>query len=62
MEYKYLLNWIKIQGLPLILEEFPESHGDTVDDEHYFSSLDGWSVGEDHLDFIGHASGMRLGS
>ena len=24
-----------------ILEEFPESHGDTVDDEHNFSSPDG---------------------
>ena len=23
------------------LEDFPASHGDTVDDEHYFSSLDG---------------------
>ena len=41
------------------LEEFPESHGDTVDNEHYFSSSDERSVGKDHLDFRGHATGMR---
>ena len=41
------------------LEEFSTSHGGTVDDEHYFSSLDGRSVGEDHSDFRGHAMGMR---
>ena len=35
------------------------SHGDTVDDEHCFSSLDRRSVGEDHLDFRGHVIGMR---
>ena len=40
------------------LEEFPTSHGDTVDDEYCFSSLDGWSVEEDHPNFRGHASGM----
>ena len=37
------------------LEEFPESHGDTVDDEHYFLSSDR----EDHPDFRGHAMGIR---
>ena len=41
------------------LEEFPTSHKDTVDDEHCFSSPDGRSVGEDHPDFRGHATGMR---
>ena len=41
------------------LEEFLASHGDTVDDKHFFSSLDGQSVEEDHLDFRGHAMGMR---
>ena len=41
--------------------EFPMSHGNTVDDEHCFSSLDGRSIREDHLDFRGHATGMRLG-
>ena len=30
------------------LGEFPASHGDTVYDEHCFSSLDGRSIGEDH--------------
>ena len=41
------------------LEELSTSHGDTVDDEHYFSSLDRRSVGEDHSYFRGHATGMR---
>ena len=40
------------------LEEFLASQGDTVDDEHYFSSPDGWSVGEDHPDFRRHATGV----
>ena len=40
------------------LEEFPASHGDIVDDKHCFSSPDGRSVGEDHSDFKGHATGM----
>ena len=34
-----------------ILEEFPKGYGDTVDDEHYVSSADSWSVGEDHTGF-----------
>ena len=41
------------------LEEFPASHVDTVDDEHCFSSLDRWSVGEDHPDVRRHATGLR---
>ena len=35
------------------------SHGDTVDDEHNFSSPNEWSVIDDHLDVRGHAMGMR---
>ena len=38
------------------------SHGDTVDDEHNFSSPDRQSVREDHPDVRGHATGMRPGS
>ena len=34
------------------------SHGDTVDDEHIFSSLDERSIREDHLNIRGHATGM----
>ena len=41
------------------LGEFPASHGDTIDDEHNFSSLDGWSVREDHTAFRGHVVSMR---
>ena len=44
------------------LGEFPISHGDTVNDEHNFSSLDKQSIREDHLDIRGHAMGMCLGS
>ena len=44
-----------------VLEEFPESHGDTVDNEHCVSSADRWSVGEDHTSFRGHTVSMRLG-
>ena len=43
------------------LGEFPVSHGNTVDDEHCFSSSDGRSVKEDHPDFRGHATGMLPG-
>ena len=35
------------------------SHGDTIDDEHCFSSPNGRSIGDDHIDFRGHAMGMR---
>ena len=41
------------------LEEFLASHEETVDDEHCFSSRDGRSVGEDHPNVRGHATGMR---
>ena len=43
------------------LGEFPTSHGNTVDDEHCFSSSNGRSIREDHLDFRGHATSMGLG-
>ena len=46
----------------LLLEEFPEGHGNTVDDEHCFSSLDRWLVIEDHTGFGGHAVSMHLRS
>ena len=38
--------------------EFPASHGDTVDDEHSFSSSDGRLVRVDHPNVRGHAMGM----
>ena len=41
------------------LGEFPASHGDTVDDEHNFSSLDRRLVINDHPDVRGHATGIR---
>ena len=44
------------------LEEVLESHGDTVDDEHCFSSLNGRSIREDYPDFRGHVSSMSPGS
>ena len=40
-------------------EEFSASHGDIIDDEHYFSSTDGRLVKEDHPDFRGHAMSMH---
>ena len=46
----------------LVLEEFPEGHGDTVVDEYRFSSLDGWSIRANYSDFRGHAASMRPGS
>ena len=45
-----------------LLEELPEGHGDIVDDEHRFSSIDRWLVGEDHTSFRGHATSMCPGS
>ena len=45
-----------------LLEEFPKGHGDTVDHEYNLPPTDRWSVGEDHVDFRGHATSMRLGS
>ena len=39
-----------------LLEELPEGDGDTLDDEHHFSSTDRWSVIEDHTGFKGYAA------
>ena len=36
------------------------SHGNTIDDEHCFSSSYGQSVREDHPDFRGHATACVL--
>ena len=47
------------QAYGSFFEEFPVSHGDRVDDKHWFSSPDGRLVGEDHPDFRGHATGIR---
>ena len=43
------------------LGEFPVSHGNTVDYEHYFSSSNGRLVRDDHPDFRGYATGMHPG-
>ena len=32
------------------LEKFSASHGDTINDEHCFSSPDGWSIKKNHLE------------
>ena len=44
-----------------VLEEFPEGHGDTYEDEHSVSSVDGWTVKEDYPGFGGHAVSIRHG-
>ena len=44
-----------------VLEEFPEGHGDTNEDEHSVSSVDGRTVKEDYPGFGGHAVSMRPG-
>ena len=41
-----------------LLEEFPESYGDTVDHEYRVSSVGKRSVRKDHPCFRGHATGM----
>ena len=42
-----------------LLKEFPTGHGDTIDDEHSFSSPNGRSIREDHPDIRGHATSIR---
>ena len=42
-----------------LLEEFPKSHGNTVDDEHCFSSIDRQPVRDDHIGFGRHVAGMH---
>ena len=62
----YLIAWsaslysigLRSQVYGSFFGEFLESHGDTVDDDHCFSSPDGRSVREDHPNIRGHATGM----
>ena len=42
-----------------LLEELPKGHGNVIDDMYCVSSIDGWSVGEDHIGVRGHVAGMR---
>ena len=44
-----------------VLEEFPEGHGDTDEDEHSVSSIDGRTGKEDYPGFGGHAVSIRPG-
>ena len=46
----------------LVLEEFPEGHGDAAFDEYSFSSSHKWSIKADYSDFRGQAMSMRPGS
>ena len=46
----------------LFLEELPTSHGDTIDDEHRFSSPNGRSIKEDHPNVSEHDASIRPGS
>ena len=42
-----------------VLEEFLKGHGDTDEDEHSVSFVDGRTVKEDYPCFGGHALSMR---
>ena len=42
-----------------VLEEFPEGNGDTDEDEHSVSCVDGRTIKEDYPGFEGHAVSMR---
>ena len=46
----------------LVMEEFPECHGDAAFDEYFFSSSDEWSIRADYSDFRGQATIMRPGT
>ena len=51
-------------GFPVhgsVLEEFPEGHGDTNEDEHSVSSVEGRTVKEDYPGFGGHDVSIRPG-
>ena len=63
----YVLEIVRLHGVPVsivsnpdpsFLGEFLASHWDTVDDEHNFSSPDGWLVREDRPNVRGHAMSM----
>ena len=43
------------------LEGLPEGHGDTVANEHHFSSIDRLSIRGDHTSFRRHAASMHPG-
>ena len=69
----YIREIVRLHGVPIsivsesqvyssILEEFPESHGDTIEDEYCFSSTNRWSIREDYTCVRGHAESMRPGS
>ena len=59
MECQSLSYWIRSPVHGLVLEEFPEDHGDTTEDEHSVSSVDRRTVKEDYPGFGGHAVSMR---
>ena len=63
----YIREIVRLHGMPISIVSnrdlrFTASHGDMINDEHRFSSPNRRSVGEDHLDVRGHATGMYLGS
>ena len=66
----YIREIVRLHGVPIsilseqdlyssFLGKLPTSLGDTIVDEHRFSSPDGRSVREDHPDVRGHAVSMR---
>ena len=68
----YIREIIQLHGVPIsivsdrdlrfmahFLGEFPKIHGDTVNDEHRFSSPDRRPIREDHPNVKGHATGTR---
>ena len=60
IECQSLSNRTGIPDYGTLLEEFPEGHGDVVDDEHsFFLSTDRWLIEEDHIGFRGHDASMR---
>ena len=59
MEFYSLSYRTGIQDYGTLFNEFPEGHRDAVDDEqHFFLSINRWSVGEDHTGFRRHAMSM----
>ena len=52
---------IGIPGSRLSFRGVPEGHGDTDEDEHSVSSVNGRTVKEDYPGFEGHAVSMRPG-
>ena len=50
---------IGIPGSRLSLEEFSEGHGDTDEDEHCVSSVNGRTVKENYPGFGGHVVSIR---